>query len=372
LPIPGNLYYEIAMLQERTGKAAEKILYSTLHLPETVNLYYSDSHKYDFEAKVISVYANVKKNGRRNLVILDQSAFYPTSGGQQNDTGKLKIDNIGEVNVIDVIKVGKCVLHEIDADIPDDMDLVGAKCAGLVDAARRVQLLAHHTGTHIIFASCRKILGPHIWQAGAKKTPEQAHLDITHYKSLTNEEELAIENAANKLISECVNIKKGFMDKADAERDHGFTLYQGGVVPGNSLRVVDIEGVDTEACCGTHADNTAEVGWIKLIKTQRISDGILRLYYVARDRAMEVMNTETSILTNLCSTWGVDKNQIEPTAYRFFNEHKRLGSLCSKQDQQILSLQVKVLLRDGERHLYYIKSEQENPTLYISYLPEFA
>ena len=82
------------------------------------------------------------------------------------------------------------------------------------------------------------------------------------------------------------------MDKSEAEKDYGFTLYQGGVVPGNSLRVVDIEGVDTEACCGTHCDNTAEVGWIKLIKTQRISDGIVRLYYCAEERAIEIMNNE--------------------------------------------------------------------------------
>lgn len=59
---------------------------------------------------------------------------------------------------------------------------------------RRVQLLAHHTGTHVMFASCRRVLGPHIWQAGAKKTTEQAHLDITHYKSLSREDEINIEN----------------------------------------------------------------------------------------------------------------------------------------------------------------------------------
>lgn len=76
-------------------------------------------------------------------------------------------------------------------------------------------------------------MGPHVWQAGAKKTTEQAHLDITHYKSLTREEELEIENQANRLISECIDINKSMMDKAEAERDHGFSLYQGGIVPGN-------------------------------------------------------------------------------------------------------------------------------------------
>lgn len=159
------------MKQERTGKAAEKILYNTIHLPETENLYYADSRRFGFEAKVIDVFANVKKQNKRNLVILDKSCFYPTSGGQQNDTGMLSIESVGDFNVVDCIKVGKVVLHEIDVDL-EDKDIAGKAVKGKVDEDRRVQLLAHHTGTHIVFASCRKILGPHVWQAGAKKTPQ--------------------------------------------------------------------------------------------------------------------------------------------------------------------------------------------------------
>lgn len=145
-----------------------------------------------------------------------------------------------------------------------------------------------------------------MWQAGAKKTTEKAHLDITHYRSLTKEEEIAIENHANRLIMECHTISKSFMDKAEAERQYGFSLYQGGVVPGNSLRVVDIAGVDTEACCGTHADNTSEVGWVRLIRSSRISDGIVRLEYCAQERALELLNKESAILATLQEDWKVD------------------------------------------------------------------
>lgn len=87
-----------------------------------------------------------------------------------------------------MIKVGKVVMHKVDKELPGEgADLKGKKVAGQVDETRRAQLQAHHTGTHIIFASCRNVLGPHIWQAGAKKTETKAHLDITHYKSLTRE-----------------------------------------------------------------------------------------------------------------------------------------------------------------------------------------
>ena len=82
------------------------------------------------------------------------------------------------------------------------------------------------------------------------------------------------------------NIEKTLVEKDKAELEHGFTLYQGGVIPGNTLRVVNIEGVDVEACCGTHCDNTSEVGWIKVLNSERKADGIVRIYFVARERAL--------------------------------------------------------------------------------------
>lgn len=129
-----------------------------------------------------------------------------------------------------------------------------------------------------------------MWQNGAKKTIENAHLDITHYSSLTEAQEMEIEKEANNIVFKNVSISKSFMDKAVAEKEHGFRLYQGGVVPGNSLRVVNIEDTDVEACCGTHCDNTSEVGLIKLLKTNRISDGILRLYFVAGERSLQCLS----------------------------------------------------------------------------------
>lgn len=181
-PAPGNLYYEISQRQEKVMKAPEKILYSTIHLPETRSIYFEDTHKLDFNAQIVAIFNNQLEQGARNLVILDQSCFYPTSGGQANDEGTLKIEGLeGDFKVLDCIKVGKCVLHKVDREIPEDFEFEGKAVEGLVDGERRAQLQAHHTGTHIIFASCRKVLGPHIWQAGAKKTTKKAHLDITHF-----------------------------------------------------------------------------------------------------------------------------------------------------------------------------------------------
>jgi Ser-tRNA(Ala) deacylase AlaX len=92
----------------------------------------------DFEGKVIAVFNNVLKQNRKNLIILDQSCFYPTSGGQQHDTGKMTIEGLGDFEVLDVTKVGKSVLHLVDKDIPDDLDIVGRKVVGQVNLERRL------------------------------------------------------------------------------------------------------------------------------------------------------------------------------------------------------------------------------------------
>lgn len=102
------------------AKAPEVILYSTVHLPETKNLYYDDHNLYNFDATVVDVFSNVQDKDRKNILILDQSAIYPTSGGQQHDTAKLKIEGLDiDFNIVNAEKVGRVVLHILDKDIPD-------------------------------------------------------------------------------------------------------------------------------------------------------------------------------------------------------------------------------------------------------------
>jgi alanyl-tRNA synthetase len=371
LEIPPNLYYFIADKKERLTKPAPVILYDTTHLEETGNLYYKDHKLFEFESKIADIFMNVLDENKQNIVILNESAFYPTSGGQIHDTGKMWIGET-EYEVFDVEKVGKAVLHYVNPPLEGEKDsYIGTEVKCELDQERRNQLRSNHTGTHLVFAASRTVLGPHVWQNGAKKTVDMAHLDITHYQSLTREEELAIENAANRIICKSKAINKYMMDKSEAEKQYGFKLYQGGIVPGNELRIVDIDGIDTEACCGTHCDNTSEVGWIKMVNSRRISDGIVRLYYITNEKAMEKMNQETMLLQDLCKLWGIDQPQIYPTARRFFEDYKKLTTKTKEQDGTILDLQMKCLLSQSSPN-YLIESEHDSPTLYFSHLAQYA
>ncbi len=372
LPIPPNLYHEIAARQDKVAKVAEEILYDTAHLPATENLYYKDHRMTEFTGKIIEIFENKQENMARNIVILDRSAFYPFSGGQLNDLGQITIE--GEVYELkDCQRIGKAVLHFLDKPLPKEKShYMGMEVSCKLDEKRRTQLRWHHTATHVMYAASRKVLGPHVWQQGAKKTPVEAHLDISHYQSLTPEEEYQIESTANDIVRKCVPIKKYMMNKAEAEKAYGFLLYQGGAIPGNELRIVNIEGVDVEACCGTHCDNTGEIGFIKLLKTQRISDGVVRLTFVAGDRAYEELKVKNSILNQLCEMWGIEESMILKTAERFFKDYKRLTNETKEQDKRLLSYQVQLALCQPELKVALVMSDQADPTLYFSNLSSFA
>jgi alanyl-tRNA synthetase len=111
----------------------------------------------EFDGKILEVFNNVTQKNSPNILILDRSAIYPTSGGQQHDNGVLTIEGEAEpYNIIDATKVGKCVLHILDRPVEGDLESFKDKQVHVViDSERRKQLQAHHTGTHIIFAACR-------------------------------------------------------------------------------------------------------------------------------------------------------------------------------------------------------------------------
>ena len=384
--IPDNLYYFIDEKKSRIVKAPERILYQTAHLPETISLYFDHlKHEkgrigdYKFKAKLIDVFCNVTKNMKKNLLIFDRSLFYPTSGGQAHDTGKITINNI-TYNVINVEKVGKCVIHEIDQEIKledfvtyDESRNIESylDVEGEIDQKRRIQLRNHHTAAHIVFAATKKVLGPHIWQHGAKKTIEQAHLDVTHFDSLTKEQEMKIQETANRTVMNSKQIYKTTEKKDKAEIEHGFNLYQGGVIPGDTLRVVNIDDTDVEACCGTHCDNTSEVGWIKILNSKRIADGVVRLYFVAGERTIEKLNEETQIINDLSKMFNISQNQVVETADRIFKNYKKLGNEVNEMQKTILGLQVRYVI-DSKHESIMIQSSEENPTIYFSFLANYA
>jgi alanyl-tRNA synthetase len=270
--IPPDFYIRVAERHEKAEelKKAHKLReFDLTGIDKTEVLYYDDFRLIEFKAKVLKVIDD-------KYVILDRTAFYPTSGGQLTDTGY-----INGCRVTDVFKQGNVIIHRVENPNFKEGDIVEGK----VDWERRNQLAQHHTSTHIINGAARLLLGEHVWQAGAEKTPEKSRLDITHFAPLTKEELKAIEKKANEIVAKNLRVDKKIYRRDEAEAKFGFRLYQGGAVPGREIRVVKIDEHDIEACGGTHLNYTGEAEYIKVIGSTKIQDGVVRLEYVAGNAA---------------------------------------------------------------------------------------
>ena len=290
--VPEGFYSFVAekhVLSSKTAfKMAEEIEDLGINvsgLPETQLLYYEDAYLREFKAKVLKVSGN--------YIILDRTAFYPEGGGQPADRGFLEFNGT-KAKVYDVKKTsGNIIVHFIEGPAPKE----GEEVKGLIDWNRRMNLMRHHTATHLIMGAARRILGEHVWQTGAQKDVEQSRLDITHPKRLTREEINRIEELANEAVMRNMQVEIFWMPREEAERAYGFRLYQGGVVPGREIRVVKIGDWDVEACGGTHCKSTGEVGLIKIIRTERIQDGVERIVFSAGTPAVRrVQEIEAKVL----------------------------------------------------------------------------
>ena len=318
IEIPDNFYALVSERHEKkeqTHQTKRDVGFKFEEIEPTAALYYEDYRITEFLAKVIF------QKGK--YVVLDKTYFYPTSGGQLHDTGKL-----GGIKVTDVFKEGSVIVHVLDKEEPFE---IGQEVRGEIDHERRVQLAQNHTAAHILNAAAKEVLGSHINQAGAKKTPSKAHLDITHYTSLTTEEVKKIEKLANEIVDAGIQTKMSFMPRTVAEQKYGMEIYQGGAVPGKQLRIVEIPGVDVECCGGTHLRNTAETGRIKILKSSKISDGIVRLTYVAGKAAQKEEVGESEILSQASELLGVEIDELPSRAEDLFTKWKKGKKLFSKK-----------------------------------------
>ena len=247
---------------------------------------------------------------------MNQTAFYPTSGGQLHDLGTIE-----SIKIIDVYKQGGHVIHVLEKKPNWKKAQI---VHGDIDFKRRLQLAQHHTATHIINGSAKKVLGTHIWQAGAHKALNKARLDITHYKSLTDEQVQQIEKLANQVVIENRPVFSDLVPRHIAEKEYGFVLYQGGAVPGKVLRIVKVQDFDVEACGGTHLHTTGEAKIIKIIKTSKIQDGMVRIEFTAGDAAASELNKETDILQEAARILDCNINQLPGRSKELFLKWKKV------------------------------------------------
>ncbi len=334
--IPENFHALVASRHEKRTNVKKKES-KKYNVPPTQSLYYENPYMREFDAEVI--YSS------ENEVILDKTAFYPEGGGQPCDFGYIEF-NGERYNITNVQKFGDVVVHYIDGTIPE-----GAKVHGTIDWARRERLMRMHTAEHVLLAACRRVLGKHVWQHGTQKDVKVSRFDIAHYRAISREEIKRIEEEAMRIITSNIPVDAKFMSRREAEDKYGFVLYEGGIPPGREIRVVKIGDYDVEACGGTHVQNTGEIGFLKIHGTERIQDGVSRIFYSAGLSALEHVQDMEDSLIRVSDILNAGRNQILNKAESLINENRELRKNIEKLKEKLAESIVDELLsksKDGK------------------------
>ncbi len=315
--IPMNLHELIVNRHETEEDSKEtNSTPSSLEGLETRPLYYDDVKMKEFTAIVLG--------SESNLIVPNQTAFYPTGGGQPHDTGYFELGR-KKLNVSNVYKSGNAIIHELDGNLEK-----GSRIKGYVDQFRRHRLMLHHSATHLMVGVLRKVLGEQVWQAGAQKGVDTSRLDFTYNRKITRED---IENIEHALLQEIVlnrKISVRHVDWNEAIKKYGSRLFEGGAPLSKKLRIVEIEGLDVEGCGGTHLSSTGEIGFIKIVSMESVQENIYRVVFAAGDAALDIVektwNEMIEIKKEVRSTENT-LSKVKSTVDEMISLRKRLGDL---------------------------------------------
>jgi len=256
----------------------------------TERLYYHDSFLYEFDAEVSDL-ISVSNPDPRPAVILDRTAFYPTSGGQVFDTGwilptEMK-DAGGRLRVVEVTETDDGeILH-----ILENAELVqkGARVRGLIDVDRRRDHMQQHSGQHVLSAAFIRLFNlPTVsFHMGA----ESCSIDLDT-KNLTTAQVEAAEALANDVVMEDRAVGIRFVTQEEAR---SLGLRKIPPVERDKLRLIDVHDFDLTACGGTHVSSTGQIGCILLRKTEKTRQG-WRVEFVCGKRAVATARRDYSVL----------------------------------------------------------------------------
>ncbi len=278
--------------------------------------------------------------GQEGEIILDRTPFYADAGGQVGDVGWLYA---GDHNTV-VAEVRGCYLpiqgiraHKI---IARETIHVGDKVDAMVNDEVRRATMRNHTGTHLLHAALREVLGKHVKQAGSLVDPAHLRFDFSHFASLGDEELQDIEDLANRevLRNDRVEVIEDVPIDVAVNEYHAMALF--GEKYGDRVRVIRIGDFSTELCGGTHTSATGEIGLIKILKEGSVSSGVRRLEAVTGEGSLRHFRKDHQ-LENVVSTLvrgGDDQSPADALKRELERREDELKKLRRELDQARLNV----------------------------------
>jgi len=314
---------------------------------ETKRLYLENPCKVEFEAQVVEKVAWEQKPA----LILDQTCFYPESGGQPCDKGM-----INGIEVIKVLEDEARIIHLVAEDMSSD------KVTGRVDWQTRFDHMQQHSGQHILSQSFHELLGAETLAFHLGEAISTLEMDL---RKISEEEVENIERRANEIVFEDREIKCYFIPE---EKIESVPLRRPPKKKG-LIRVVEVSDFDFSACGGTHVRRTGEIGLIKIIRLERIRNNI-RFEFICGRRALEDYLRKNRILRELSTRFTVNEGEILYSVEKLSSDLKSQQRNRKKMQEKIAQYEAQEIMQEAEgkviKEVFVDKTPEEVRFLVLS------
>jgi alanyl-tRNA synthetase len=297
----------------------------------TTRLYYHDSFLYDFDAEIQDVL-----NGPRPAVILDRTAFYPTSGGQVFDTGWITSDGNNKVRVSEVADAedGR-VVHYVEA-LSNDLK-TGSKVRGQIDATRRRDHMQQHSGQHVLSAAFIRLYG--MATVSFHMAEDYCSIDLDT-PTLTKDQVETAERLANEIILENRSVDIRFVTRDEAGK---LGLRKLPPTERDELRLIDVHDFDLTACGGTHVSQTGQIASLLLRKIEKVRQG-WRVEFVAGLRAVATARRDYTTLTETAALFSAHIYDVPQQARKSLDEIRSVRKQLEQSHEELAEAQAVGLL----------------------------
>jgi len=253
-------------------------------------------------------------------VVLDRTPAYAESGGQIGDTGTL-VGRDGEGEILDTYHRGaQLIVHKVK--VTKGRLREGEEVAVTVDPRRRQGLRLHHTGTHLLHAALRKVLGTHVTQAGSLVAPDHLRFDFSHPGGIRDPELEQIESLVNEQVQANIVVSPAEMDLQAALQSGAMALF--GEKYGDRVRVIRIGDFSTELCGGTHLDATGQIGLFKVVSEGAVASGVRRIEAVTGEAALRHVGQEEAALRESAGLLKIPPLELPKRLQKLLDDQKQL------------------------------------------------
>ena len=260
--------------------------------------------------------------GDNGTILVNETPFYATMGGQTGDKGIIETAN-GKFKVVDTIKLHGSMIGHVGY-VVEGMVQVGDKVALKVYSANREAIAKNHSATHLLQKALKLVLGEHVEQAGSYVDAERLRFDFTHFQAMTKEEIAKVESIVNEQIANALDVVTKEMTLEEDKKTGAMALF--GEKYGDTVRVVSMGNFSVELCGGTHVSNTKEISYLKVISEAGISAGVRRIEALTGNGLIKHFEEMEKLLNEAAKAAKSDAHNLTKKIHSLNDEIKSLSS----------------------------------------------